>query len=148
MGAFTPQSKQALHKQAKTPGSGSLRSPQQIVVLAGSGILLSLGLWVVLVVGEYVTIGGVPFSVIVSFLQDNTARTAYFEGNSTQVHDRLSEMGVEEQMKGYYRDRIADEVKLDQHIHQVLYDRTGYVGQAYRVNAQGILVLRQPVIRP
>nr|WP_290222013.1 hypothetical protein [Trichocoleus desertorum] len=142
MGAFTPQSKQALQKQAKPPGSRPPRSPQQIVALAGSGILLSLGLLVVLVVGEYVTIGGVPFSVIVSFLQDETARTAYFEGNSTRVHDRLSEMGVEEQMKSFYRSRIADEVKLDQHIHQVLYERTGYVGTAYRVNAQGTLILR------
>jgi len=142
MGAFTPQSKQALQKQAKTPGSSRPRSPQQIAAIACSGILLSLGLWVVLVVGGYVTIGGVPFSVIVSFLQDDTARTAYFEGNSTKVHDRLSEMGIEEQMKGFYRSRISDEVKLDQHIHQVLYERTGYVGTAYRVNAQGTLVLR------
>ncbi len=142
MGAFTPQSKQALQKQAKNPGSRPPRSPQQIAAIACSGIFLSLGLWVVLVVGGYVTIGGVPFSVIVSFLQDDTARTAYFEGNSTQVHDRLSEMGIEEQMKGFYRSRISDEVKLDQHIHQVLYERTGYVGTAYRVNAQGTLVLR------
>ncbi|MBW4486701.1 MAG: hypothetical protein KME12_02805 [Trichocoleus desertorum ATA4-8-CV12] len=142
MGAFTPQSKQALQKQAKPPGSRPSRSPQQIVALAGSGVLLSLGLWVVLVVGEYVTVGGVPFSVIVSFLQDDTARTAYFEGNSTGVHDRLSEMGIEDQMKGFYRSRISDEVKLDQHIHQVLYERTGYVGTAYRVNVQGTLVLR------
>jgi|SRR6476659_4998073 hypothetical protein len=140
MGVFTPQSQQALRKQ--TPGSGSTRSPQQIVTLAGCGLLLSLGIGVILVVGEYITVGGVPFSIIVSFLQDDTARAAYFAGNSTQVHDRLSEMGIEEQMKAFYRDRISDETQLDQHIHQILYERTGYVGRAYRVNSQGILVLQ------
>src|SRR6476646_10944964 len=109
MGAFTPQSKQALQKQAKTPGSSSPRSLQQIVAFACSGILLSLGVWIILVVGEYVTVGGVPFSVIVRFLQDDTAKTAYFAGNSTKVHDRLSEIGIEEQMKAFYRSRIPDE---------------------------------------
>lgn len=139
MGVFTPQSKQALQKQ--TPGSAA-RSPQQIAVLAGAGLLLSLGLGVVLVVGEYITVGGVPFSMIVSFLQDDTARAAYFDGDSTKVHDRLSEMGVEEQMKAFYRARMQDETNLDQHIHQILYERTGYVGKAYRVNSQGVLVLQ------
>ena len=146
MGVSTPQSPQALRKQ--TPGSGSTHSPQQIVALTGCGLLLSLGIGVVLVVGEYITIGGVPFSIVVRFLQDDTARAAYFSGNGTQVHDRLSEMGIEEQMKAFYRDRVSDETQLDQHIHQILYDRTGYVGKAYRVNSQGILVLQQPVSRP
>lgn len=144
MGAFTPQSKQALQKQTTTPGFSSAHSPQKLATIACSSILLSLGLWVVLVVGGYVTIGGVPFSVIVSFLQDETARSAYFEGDKTKVHDRLSEMGIEEQMKAFYRSRISDEVKLDQYIHQLLYERIGYVGTAYRVNAQGTLVLKQP----
>lgn len=146
MGVFTPQSKQALRKQ--TPGSSSTRSPQQLAVLACAGLLLALGLGVVLVVGEYITVGGVPFSVIVSFWQDDTARAAYFAGDSTKVHDRLSEMGIEEQMKAFYRSRIQDEAKLDQHIHQILYERTGYVGRAYRVNAQGILVLQQSETSP
>lgn len=146
MGVFTPQSQQALQKQ--TPGSGSTRSPQRIAVLGGAGLLLSLGLGVVLVVGEYITIGGVPFSILVSFLQDDTARAAYFAGDSTKVHDRLSEMGIEEQMKAFYRDRIRDEAKLDQQIHQILYERTGYVGRAYRVNSQGTLVLQPSVSRP
>ena len=45
-------------------------------------------------------------------------------------------------MKNFYRPQIPDEAKLDQHIHQILYERTGYVGEQYRVNAQGFLVLK------
>jgi hypothetical protein len=50
-------------------------------------------------------------------------------------------MGIEEKMKDYYRPQISDEGVLDQHIHQILYDRTGYVGEAYQVNG-GVLVLK------
>jgi hypothetical protein len=84
-------------------------------------------------------VGGVPSSIILRFLQDEVARNAYFSGNSTRLHDRLDEMGIEEQMKAYYRPKISNEDKLDQYIHQILYDRTGYVGEAYQVNG-GILV--------
>jgi len=76
------------------------------------------------------------------FLQDDVARSAYFSGNNVALHDRLGEMGIEEAMKDYYRPQIPDEVVLDQHIHQILYDRTDYVGEAYQVNGQGVLVLK------
>jgi hypothetical protein len=52
-------------------------------------------------------------------------------------------MGVEEKIKSFYRPKIRDEAKLDQYIHQILYDRTGYVGEAYQVNSEGVLVLKK-----
>jgi hypothetical protein len=88
-------------------------------------------------------IGGVPSSIILKFLQDDVARNAYFSGEATKLHDRLDEMGIEEQMKAYYRPQIPDEDKLDRYIHQVLYERTGYVGTAYRVNGSGALVPKE-----
>ena len=87
-------------------------------------------------------IGGVPVSIVMSFLQDETARNAYFQGDSKKLRDRLQEMGVEEKIKAFYRRQIPDEAKLDQHIHQLLYERTGYVGDGYWVNPQGILILK------
>jgi hypothetical protein len=81
--------------------------------------------------------------IIVSFIQDETARSAYFKGDSKKLHDRLQDMGVEEQIKAFYRPQIGDEVQLDQYIHQLLYNRTGHVGDAYKVNSQGILVLKK-----
>ncbi len=83
---------------------------------------------------------GVPVSIIVDFLLDETARSAYFRGNKQLLHDRLGEMGVEEKVKDFYRPQGLDEQQLDQHIHQIFYDNTGYVGTAYRVNLDGILV--------
>ncbi len=88
---------------------------------------------------------GVPSSVIIQFLADETARAAYLNGHNQVLHDRLNEMGIEEQMKDFYRSHISDETLLDQHIHQILYDCTGYVGDAYRLNADGHLVLRSEV---
>lgn len=105
-------------------------------------LLLCIWIWVVLLTTGDLTIGGVPAPIIVSFLQDEVARDAYFQGDGKKLHARLEEMGVEEKIKAYYRRQIPDETQLDQHIHQILYDRTGYVGDAYRVNSQGILVLK------
>lgn len=64
-------------------------------------------------------------------------------GDNKQLHSRLEILGIEEEIKDYYRPQITDEVQLDQYIHQLLYDRTGYVGYNYRVNSQGILILRK-----
>ncbi|HBR74938.1 MAG TPA: hypothetical protein DEA78_14830 [Cyanobacteria bacterium UBA11159] len=88
------------------------------------------------------TIADVPVSIVMSFLQDETARNAYFTGDGQKLHDRLNQMGVEEQIKDFYRPQIPDEIALDLYIHQLLYDRTGYVGKAYQLNAQGVLVLK------
>ncbi len=107
-------------------------------------LLLNVGIGVVLLANRYLAIGGVPTPIIISFLQDETARNAYFQGDREKLHARLEEMGTEEEIKAFYRPQIPDEAKLDQHIHQIMYDRTGYVGEAYQVNSQGVLVLKQP----
>jgi len=101
-----------------------------------------VGVLLILFFSGQMVISGVPSSVIVRFLQDDIARTAYIGGDKQLLHDRLGELGVEEEMKTFYRSEISDEAQLDQHIHQILYDRTGYVGAAYQVNQRGVLVLR------
>jgi len=50
-------------------------------------------------------------------------------------------LGVEEIVKNYYRPKISDEFQLDQYIHQIFYNWTGYVGNNYRVNPQGKIIL-------
>jgi hypothetical protein len=107
-------------------------------------LFLCVWIWFVILTQGQLTIGGVPAPIVVNFVQDETARNAYFDGDKQKLHDRLQEMGVEEQIKAFYRPQFnGDEVKLDQHIHQLLYNRTGYVGKAYRVNRHGVLVLRR-----
>jgi len=107
-------------------------------------LILSVSLGVLLA-DRPLTIGGVPLPIILDFLSDETARDAYFQKDRRTLHDRLQAMGVEERIKAFYRPQIRDEVKLDQYIHQLLYDRTGYVGTAYRVNSRGTLVLKEQV---
>jgi hypothetical protein len=118
------------------------RSRQNITAFAYLAGVFVVGVVVILFFQGRLVIGGVPSSIVVEFLQDDLARSAYFSGNSTALHDRLDEMGIEEKMKDYYRPQISDEGVLDQHIHQILYDRTGYVGEAYQVNG-GVLVLKE-----
>lgn len=96
---------------------------------------------------DTVTIGGIPSSIVLEFLQDETARQAYWNKDRQALHDRLQARGVEEQMKAHYRPQIPDEVKLDQYIHQIFYDRSGYVGEAYTVNSEGKLVFKQPEMK-
>lgn len=91
------------------------------------------------------TISGVPVLIILKVLGDGTARITFLKSNKREFHDRLQELGIEEKIKAFYRPKIHDEVKLDQYIHQLFYDGTGYVGDAYYVNSQGILALKQPV---
>ncbi|MBD1870368.1 hypothetical protein H6F88_18270 [Oculatella sp. FACHB-28] len=117
------------------------RSRQNITAFAYLAGVFVVGVVVILFVQGRLVIGGVPSGIIMEFLQDDLARSAYFSGNSTALHDRLDEIGIEEAMKDYYRPQISDEVVLDQHIHQILYDRTGYVGEDYQVNG-GVLVLK------
>ncbi len=107
--------------------------------------LFFIGFVVVLFASEYLTIGGVPVPIILSFVADETARDAYFQKDSQKLHDRLQGMEIEERVKAFYRPKIRNEAQLDQHIHQILYDRTGHVGDAYQVNAQGVLTLKQSV---
>jgi hypothetical protein len=136
--------------QLKTllPSRYSLNSPAsrqpslKVATLIFVSFLVCVWIGVILLTNG-LTIGGVPAPIIVSFIQDETARSAYFKGDSKKLHDRLQDMGVEEKIKAFYRPQIGDEVQLDQYIHQLLYNRTGHVGDAYKVNSQGILVLKK-----
>ncbi|MCM1982533.1 hypothetical protein [Lyngbya confervoides] len=89
------------------------------------------------------TIQGVPTTIILKFLTDEVARDAYFSDHKDLLHQRLNELGIEEEIKDFYRPTIPDEAELDQYIHQLLYDRTGYVGRSYKVvNQQLVLKTR------
>jgi hypothetical protein len=99
-----------------------------------------MGLAAIWFLSGNMVIGGVPSSIILTFLQDPPAREAYFQGNRKALHDRLSDLGIEAQIKAYYRPQIPDETQLDLYIHQLLYNRTGYVGEAYSVTDQGRLI--------
>ncbi|MGB8702210.1 MAG: hypothetical protein WCD18_22565 [Thermosynechococcaceae cyanobacterium] len=114
-----------------------------IAGVVGLGVALG-GLWMA---QSQLTYKGVPLSIIVQFVQDPIAREAYFAGNKQRLHNRLDEMGVEDQIKDFYRSRIPDEKELDQYIHQLLYENTGYVGEAYRLDSQGKLVLKPTLTR-
>lgn len=103
---------------------------------------MAVSAWVVLFTTGAITLGGVPYSVLMKFWQDTEARDAYFSGDGHALHDRLGDMGIEYEIKKHYRSQISDPVELDQHIHQILFDRTGYIGENYTVNAQRKLVLK------
>lgn len=107
-------------------------------------VLGGLGwIWTVMLTKGYVAIGGVPSPIIVRFFQNETARKAYFDGDSKKLYAQVQSMDLAEKLKSYYRPQIADEAKLDLYSHQILYDRTGYIGKNYKVNSQGILVLKK-----
>ena len=110
--------------------------------------LFSLGgsVWAALFLDGKVTYRGVPYQVIRKFWQDEIAKTAYFSGDEQALHYRLSELGIERDIKAYYRAQpesdFENEYELDRHIHQIMFDRTGYVGEAYQVDRHGRLVPR------
>lgn len=90
-------------------------------------------------VRDRLTIAGVPLSIIEKFIRDPIAFQAYWEGDKRLLHERLKQLGVEEEIKAFYRPQIPDEIQLDWYIHQLLYERSGYVGEIYQVNSDGIL---------
>jgi hypothetical protein len=114
--------------------------------LKRSVVLFSLLFFVLITIGiglltsTFITFKGVPLPIIVQFLVDEPARKEYFAGDKKGLHDRLQQMGIEEEIKAFYRPKIQDENKLDQYIHQIFYNSTGYVGEGYFVNSQGLLV--------
>ncbi|WP_009633556.1 hypothetical protein [Synechocystis sp. PCC 7509] len=110
------------------------------LVLGGLGWV-----WSVMLTKGYVAIGGVPSPVIASFLQNETARDAYFDGNTEQLHAQIQKMNLAEKLKPYYRPQFEDEAKLDLYTHQILYDRTGYIGKDYQANPQGTLSLKKSI---
>lgn len=106
-------------------------------------VALGLGLigttWTALLVSERVTLGGIPYRIVQKFLNDKAAKTAYFAGDRQALHDRLKTLGVEADIKDYYRDRFDSESELDLYIHQMMFDQTGYIGEAYTVDSYGQL---------
>lgn len=143
MGRSIPRSSRKFHRPYVSTYPTGKRASRLVAAIICLSAILSTGIGLVLITNERATIGGVPTSIIMDFLGDGTARRAYFQGDSQKLHDRLEAMGVEERIKAFYRPQIQDEVKLDQYIHQLLYNRTGYVGEAYHVNSQGNLILRE-----
>ncbi len=122
---------------------GKCRLARSPFLKLGLLVLISLGF-----VGAYysdsITIKAVPLKIVLKVFTDQKSMEAYFKGNKPRLHARLQELDVEEEIKAYYRPQIRDEQKLDQYIHQVFYDLTGYVGLSYKVNSQGTLVLLNP----
>ncbi len=125
------------------------RSLRLSSIVGMSILLMFLGglgwIWTEMFAKGYVAISGVPSPIITRFLQNETARKAYFDGDSEKLHAQVQSMNLVEKLKPYYRPQFEDEVKLDLHAHQILYDHTGYIGKAYQVNAQGILVAKKQV---
>lgn len=117
------------------------RTAATVLGISSFGIL-----WATLLVTNVVTLGGIPLPVFLKFWQDPIARSAYLGENDQALHDRMTQLGIEAAIKAYYRPRIPDELALDQHVHQILYRRTGYVGDAYLLDEQGQLVLKEMVL--
>lgn len=107
-------------------------------------LVAGLGLWAAY---PTLTYKGVPVRIVVHFLEDSAARRAYFAGNKRGLHNRLKELGVEEQIKDFYRPQFQDEQELDRYIHQLMYENTGYIGAAYMVDGEGQLQLL-PTLTP
>lgn len=93
---------------------------------------------------DSLTYRDVPISILFKALEDGIARNALLTGRKKILHWRLGSMGVEEDIKAFYRPKIRDEIELDRFIHQIFYDNTGYVGESYFVNSQGKLQFKKP----
>ncbi|MBW4662926.1 MAG: hypothetical protein KME01_01780 [Chroococcus sp. CMT-3BRIN-NPC107] len=124
-------------------------NPASIIIAIISCVFLGgLGwIWTTMLTKGYVAIGGVPSPIIISFLRNETARAAYFDGDNEKLHAQMQSMDLAEKLKPYYRPQFANEAQLDRYTHQILYDRTGYIGKAYQVNPQGILVVKKGIVQ-
>jgi hypothetical protein len=109
-------------------------------IAASSIAVLLLGLLGFSLAFPSLTYRGVPLSILLKFVEDPIARQAYFKGDKIGLHNRLDQMGIESDIKAFYRPQIQDEQELDLYIHQLLYDNTGYIGKAYHLNERGQLV--------
>ena len=106
-------------------------------------LIACIFVWGIFFFSGVVTLAGVPASVVVKFIQDPTAVKTVFLGNNTELHDRLESIGIEEEIKNYYRAQIIDEMELDRYIHQIFYNWTGYIGYNYQLDTSGQLVLKK-----
>ena len=132
---YSLRSVQARQKSKKKMGNA--------LMVGVFGTIMAASTWILLFTSGVITLGGVPYSVLMKVWQDPIARQALLGGDETELHNLMGLMGIEYEIKEYYRDRIQDPVKLDQHIHQILFDRTGYIGEAYKVQGR-TLVLKDP----
>lgn len=122
----------------------SLRPRTVLAATISSLFLAGLGwIWLSLLSEGHFAVGGIPTPIAIALWQNETARKAYFDGDNTTLHAQMQQMDIEAKMKAYYRSQFADEAQLDQHVHQILYDRTRYLGSTYQVNAQGIVVAKK-----
>lgn len=96
--------------------------------------------WFGMFLSGMVTLGGVPFSVVSRVLRTPATRSALFTFRAATLHNLMDDMGIEEEIKLYHSKHIQDPVELDQHIHQILYNWTRYVGENYVVGARGKLI--------
>ncbi|MBE9178414.1 hypothetical protein IQ268_07405 [Oculatella sp. LEGE 06141] len=125
------------------------RSPERVyfqrtVIGLYLSVVVALGIIVILFFSGRLIVAGVPSSIILHFLQDGSARRAYFGSNNEVVHERIIQMGVVRRLKDFYRPQFTDEARLDLHVHQILYDRTDYIDERYEVNERGRLMLTKP----
>lgn len=109
-------------------------------MLVGLTVSFALGLVYLGIAFPRLTYKGVPLTILLMFIQDPIARQAYFDGDKVGLHHRLDEMDVETEIKAFYRPQFQNEQDLDRHIHQLLFEDTGYVGNDYGLSAQGYLV--------
>jgi len=89
------------------------------------------------------TIAGIPASILVKFLRNPPALSAFFTANRQKFHDQLQKIGIEDDVKDFYRNDISDEIELDRYIHQLFFNLTGYVGYNYDLSGGKILTLKQ-----
>lgn len=127
--------------QPVNTGQPLKKRPPNVVARLFLLALFGIGIWGTLFITEIVTVRGIPYSVLSKVMQDGTSRAALLARDSQALHDRLNAIGVEYDIKEYYSKKIDDPVELDQHIHQVFYNLTGYVGENYTVLG-GRLVLK------
>ncbi|NCJ08358.1 hypothetical protein GS597_17965 [Synechococcales cyanobacterium C] len=90
-------------------------------------------------VAPNLTLWRIPLPIVAKFALSPPAVKAFLKHDSQALHFYLQTLGIEEDIKAYYRPQIQDEQVLDQYIHQVFYELSGYVGRAYTVNAKGVL---------
>jgi len=106
-------------------------------------LLVMLIIFSILLLSNTLTIGGVPSSIIFKFLSNSEAVAVFFSHDKQRLHDQLQKIGIEEDIKDYYRAEIVDEIELDRYIHQLFYNLTGYIGFNYDLDSQKKLVLKE-----
>ncbi|TVQ43261.1 MAG: hypothetical protein EA365_12945 [Gloeocapsa sp. DLM2.Bin57] len=143
-----PQQKTKTSKRRRKIAKNNLQTPVKTPFKfnwkhVGLPVAIASSVWLSLFLGGMITLGGVPASVLGIFLKDPTSITAFVVRDNKHLHSRLQELKVEKVMKAYYRPQIPDEIILDQYIHQIFYNWTGYIGANYEVTPDGKLILTE-----